>query len=270
MQEWKQALLRNERRVGWFIFAFAPVCWALVLLLGEHPKHWLWPLPFSVGAFVLLQVWCRSQRQAMLREVPLPQLLKRRLRERYPLLSGKDCDLVERGLRQFFLACLRSRGKFVAMPSRVVDSMWQGFAAQDAAYRDWCMLAFGDALPYAPAEALGHKERHNDGLRRAWYWACRDEVINPKEPSRLPLLFALDSKLKIENGFRYLAQRDDAPGYGKTAADAGDVLYFGSDFSDGAFSGDADHFGGAAGSDASGDAGGDSDSGADGGGDGGD
>ena len=57
----------------------------------------------------------------------LPQFLKRKLRETYPHLSGKDCDLVERGLRQFFLACLRSNCRFVAMPSRAVDAIWHEF-----------------------------------------------------------------------------------------------------------------------------------------------
>ncbi|MBC7548123.1 MAG: hypothetical protein H7224_05700, partial [Polaromonas sp.] len=46
-----------------------------------------------------------------------------------------------------------------------------------------------------PAEALGQKADRNDGLRRAWFLACRDEAINPEASTRLPLLFALDAKL---------------------------------------------------------------------------
>ena len=264
MQDWKLGLLKNHRIAGWIMLGFPLLWWAAALVLGAHPKHWLWPVPLGLGAFVLLQYWCRSQRELLVRELPIAQLLKHRLRTVYPTLSGKDCDLVESALRQFFLACLRSRTKHVAMPSRVVDCLWKEFVAQSDAYRDWCALALGTDLIYQPPEALGPKAKNNDGLRRAWYWACRDEAINPKEPRRLPLLFALDAKLQIENGFRYLAQRDDPPGFGKGAAAAAvgsGVAYYGTDFSDDAFSGDADHFGGVSGYAAGSDGGGDSDGG---------
>ena len=41
-----------------------------------------------------------------------------------------------------------------------------------------------------------------DGIKRAWRLACAREGINPKTPSRLPLLFAIDG-VGIANGFRY-------------------------------------------------------------------
>jgi hypothetical protein len=43
----------------------------------------------------------------------------------------------------------------------------------------------------------------DDGLRRAWWFACKEEDIDPKQASRLPLLFALDGALKVANGFLY-------------------------------------------------------------------
>jgi hypothetical protein len=102
------------------------------------------------------------------------------------------------------MACVRSKGKFVAMPSRVVDSMWHEFILHTRAYREWCDLVLGRFMDHVPAEVLGRKAPNNDGLRRAWYWACRDEAIKPRSPSRLPLLFALDAKLAIPGGFHYL------------------------------------------------------------------
>ena len=171
-----------------------------------------------VGA-AILAIWSRWQREIAVREAALPQYLKRKLRETYPQLTGKDCDLVERGLRQFFLACLRSNGRFVAMPSRVVDAMWHEFILHTRSYRDWCELVLGRFLHHTPAEVLGPQAATNDGLRRAWYWACRDESIDPKAPTRLPLLFALDSKLRIAERVclparlrRHPARRRGAPG----------------------------------------------------------
>jgi hypothetical protein len=183
---------------------------------------------------------------------PIPQFLQRKLREAYPHLRAKDTALVERGLRQFFLACLRSRKQFVAMPSRAVDAMWREFILHTKAYRDWCDLSLGYILHHTPAEALSGKAKSNDGLRRAWYWACRDEAIKPGNASRLPLLFALDAKLEIANGFRYAADCSQF----KTQDAQGNVTYCGGDFSSDSFSGDADGFGGMDSSDAGGDGGG--------------
>jgi hypothetical protein len=207
-----------------------------------------------VVILVLWSVWVRWQRERAVREAVLPQFLKRKLRETYPQLSGKDCDLVERGLRQFFWACLRSNRKFVAMPSKAVDAMWHEFILHTRAYRDWCDLTLGWFLHHTPAEALGPAAKGNDGLRRAWYWACRDESINPRQPTRLPLLFALDAKLEIAGGFRYQPDCRDIRRKSDQGGDGSGGTYCATDFSDGSHSGDADGLGGV---DGSGDGGGD-------------
>jgi hypothetical protein len=184
----------------------------------------------------------------------------------YPQLSDKDVYLVERGLRQFFLACLRSRKAFVAMPSKAADAMWHEFILHTQAYKDWCELALGWFLHHTPAEALGQRARSNDGLRRAWYWACRDEAINPKAPSRLPLLFALDTKLNIAGGFSYQADCRDIRRKSEAGGAGGSGVYCGASFSDDSYSGDAGGFGGLeSGSDSSSESGGDMGSSSDGG-----
>ncbi|TAG33477.1 MAG: hypothetical protein EAZ34_07480 [Polaromonas sp.] len=223
---------------------FAGGC--LVLAAGWAGWHIPKGLPTALlGLFALLclgAVWATYERQRLVREAPLPHFLKRKLRQAYPHLSQRDAELVERGLRQFFLACLRSRGKFVAMPSRVVDSMWHEFILHTAAYRNWCTLVLGRFMDHMPAEAMRKPASHarvNDGLRRAWYWACRDESIRPREPSRLPLLFALDAKLGITNGFHYQPDCRRLAGDGSSSG-----AHCGESFSDGSYSGDADHFGG--------------------------
>jgi hypothetical protein len=267
MQSLTRSLLRHEFKLTLALLAAALLAFGVALTGAARPSlSSAWPAAAAVVVFLLLKTWCRWQRERLLRELPLPQFLKRKLRETYPHLSGKDCDLVERGLRQFFIACLRSRKQFVAMPSRVVDSMWHEFILHTQAYQQWCELTLGWFLHHTPAEVLGARATNNDGLRRAWYWACRDEAIQPKSPSRLPLLFALDAKLQIENGYHYQADCRDIQRKSEAGGDGAGV-YCGSSFSDGSFSGDADGFGGADSADASA---GDSDSGSsDGGGCGG-
>ena len=223
--------------------------WVLVLIglfAGLWRMRWPWALYLiaTVAAVAVIIQWTNAVRERFVREAALPQFLKRKLRQTYPHLSPKDCELVERGLRQFFMACMRSRKQFVAMPSRAVDAMWHEFILHTEAYKAWCERSLGFFLHHTPAEALGTQATRNDGLRRAWYWACKDEGIHPKAPTRLPLLFALDAKLAIANGFHYLpdcgdiAKRNDAGGDGSGS-------YCGTHFSDGSYSGSADDFGGA-------------------------
>lgn len=144
------------------------------------------------------------------------------------------------------------------MPSRAVDAMWHEFILHTRAYRDWCELTLGWFLHHTPAEVLGAQAGGNDGLRRAWYWACRDEAIQPRRPTRLPLLFALDAKLGIANGFHYVPDCRDIRRKSDRGGD-GSSSYCGTDFSAGSYSGDAGGFGGSeSASDGSGGWGGDS------------
>jgi hypothetical protein len=237
---WQAALLRFGRPA---LMALAAAVLVVAYSAFRGLRLWFPAILAICFASVALHVWMRWRRERFIREAPLPQFLKRKLRETYPHLTQKDAALVERGLRQFFLACLRSERRFVSMPSRVVDSMWHEFILHTQAYRDWCTLAMGRFLHHTPSEVLGANATHNDGLRRAWYWACRDETIQPRQPTRLPLLFALDTKLAIANGFHYVPDCGGLPG----ARDAdGHPVHCATSFGDGSSSGDGDGFGGEA------------------------
>jgi len=90
-----------------------------------------------------------------------------------------------------------------------------------------------------------------------WFWACKEESIDPRHPSRLPLLFALDRKFAIPGGFDYV------PDCREIDRQSGSDAYCGTSFGGGDGGGDApgdtDSFGGAdssAGGDSGGDGGG--------------
>ncbi|MBB6558320.1 hypothetical protein HNP48_000984 [Acidovorax soli] len=236
-------------RYGSNVVQLAVAVWVLAFIAAFagllHP-NWRWGvyLVCTVVVTAMVVQWTRSVRERYIREAKLPAYLKRKLRETYPHLSQKDCELVERGLRQFFMACMRSRKQFVAMPSKAVDTLWHEFILHTQAYKTWCHNALGFFLHHTPAEALGAKARNNDGLRRAWFWACKEEAINPKAPSRLPLLFALDAKMAIAGGFTYVP--DCSSILAKNAAGGdGSGTYCGTSFSDGSHSGSSGDFGGA-------------------------
>ena len=195
----------------------------------------------AVALVKSLSAWEQSLRRQFVRDAALPRFLVDRLLAAYPTLKAGDAELVLRGLRQFFMAHLRSDRKFVGMPSKVVDTAWHEFILHTRAYEAWCGSAFGALLHHTPAEAMGgNNVKRNDGLRRTWYWACKEESINPRAPTRLPLLFALDKKFGIEGGYRYEANCGSIGRASDSNTHCGSVF---SDSSSGA-SGDADGFGG--------------------------
>ena len=188
-----------------------------------------------------LSAWEQSLRRQFVRDAALPKFLVDKLIAAHPQLKHGDADLVLRGLRQFFMAHLRSGRQFVGMPSKVVDTAWHEFILHTQAYQLWCESAFGKLLHHTPAEVLKSNDtKRNDGLRRTWYWACKEESIDPRNPSRLPLLFALDKKFGITGGFVYEANCESIN------RASGSDTHCGSDFSssDGGASGDSGGFGG--------------------------
>ena len=213
-------------------------------------------------ALVVIGVKLRDARRAeFIRHYAFPKGLIDKLQQRRPGLPAKDGQLVARALRHFFLAHLQSGRQFVAMPSQVADDLWHEFILYTRHYELFCQRAFGRFMHHTPAIALGAAQHDNAGLRRTWWQCCREENINPRKPTRLPLLFALDTKLGIEGGFHY------EPDCAALRAGGDGSVYCGGDFaggSGGGAGGGGGNDGFSFGSDAS-----DGGGGADGGGDGG-
>jgi hypothetical protein len=203
--------------------------------------------------YAVSQALKRARRGDFIRRYTLPQGLFEKLRQHHPHLSTKDCQLVAQALRQFFLAYLASGKQPVSMPSQVVDQLWHEFILHTRNYADFCRQAFGTFMHHTPAVAMGGDKRSNTGLRRCWWHCCRAENIHPRQPTRLPLLFAIDAKLKIEGGLRYV------PDCGPLRAQSGEggvtIIHCGGDFSDASFDGGTEGLGDAGG-DGSGDGGG--------------
>lgn len=204
----------------------------------------------AVAMLVALSRWQRSSRARHIEIAPLPRHLRADVLLRYPELGPVQLDDIERGLRQFFQCHLRAR-RFVSMPSRAVDTLWHAFILDTRAYQRFCRQAFGSFLYHSPAQTLGQDARRNDGLRRSWFHSCRLEGIDPRAPTALPLLFALDGRLAIADGFRYVP---DCRSIDQAAASG---VHCGSSFGDGTASGDASGFGGEDGGSSGGDGDGD-------------
>lgn len=205
--------------------------------------------------YALSQRMAYARRERFIRDFRFPPGLYAKLQARRPALGRKECELVAKGLRQFFLCYLASGRRFVSMPSQVADDLWHEFILYTRHYDAFCQRAFGRMLHHTPAVVLqGGAAQSNAGLRRTWAQACREENIDPRRPTRLPLLFALDGKLGIDDGFRYVP---DCQGVRRAAGDAGGTtIHCGGDFSDSGIDGGTEGFGGDADGGGGGDGGG--------------
>src|SRR5882724_1809750 len=138
-------------------------------------------LPIGVAAVALVAgyaIWhssVRARRADFIRVYTLPKGLFDRLKKKRPHLTDKDCSLVARGLRQFFLSYLNSGRRFVSMPSQAVDDLWHELILYTREYESFCRKAFGGFLHHSPAVVLGTGDAVNLGLRRAWWQACKEE-----------------------------------------------------------------------------------------------
>lgn len=158
-----------------------------------------------IGLTILWSHWRKLARAELIRTYTLPRGLLDKLAKKRPSLALKDRQLVARALRQFFLAYLKSGYQFVSMPSQLADDLWHEFILYTREYEAFCKAAFGRYLHHTPAIVLGGEQQSNAGLRRVWWYACLEENINPRRATRLPLLFAIDGKFGIEDGFKYAA-----------------------------------------------------------------
>ncbi|GGC95610.1 glycine-rich domain-containing protein [Undibacterium terreum] len=179
----------------------------------------------GIFLFVFWSRWRSAARADYIRTYMFPPGLLDTLIKLRPELSLKDRQLVARALRQYFLVYLKSGYQHISMPSQVVDDLWHEFILYTKNYELFCRKAFGRFMHHTPAAVLGQSRRNNDGLRRTWWFACLEENINPRKATRLPLLFALDGKWNLADGFRY------EPDCSALRKNGDGTVYCGGDFS---------------------------------------
>ena len=185
-------------------------------------------------------LWRRGMRTEFIRSYTFPRGLFDKLQAKRPELDLKQMELVARALRQFFLAHLCSGRKFVSMPSQVTDDLWHEFILYTRNYNEFCRRAFGRFMHHTPAVVLGADRQNNAGLRRAWWYSCKEENIDPAKPTRLPLLFAIDAKLGIHDGFVYTPDCRKL----RESESGSQQVHCGADFSRSSADGTTDGFGG--------------------------
>lgn len=153
-----------------------------------------------------LALWLKAagrRRARYLANFDFAALLDRRLAKRRPELDAAQRRSVLEGLREWFAVCQAARGRKVSMPSQAVDDAWHEFILFTRNYQRFCRQALGRFLHHVPAEAMDSPTQASEGLKRTWRLACRRAKIDPRAPTALPALFAIDGALGLADGFRY-------------------------------------------------------------------
>ena len=107
-------------------------------------------------------------------------------------------------LREYFHLCRKAGKRLLSMPSQVVDVAWHEFILFTRNYQVFCQSALGRFLHHTPAEAMATPTTASEGIRRTWRLACLRGGIDPKAATAVPLLFAIDGRLGIPDGFDYV------------------------------------------------------------------
>lgn len=146
----------------------------------------------------------RQARERFIDEYQFPPGIAQRVRKRYPHLTDPQIELVFRALRDYFQLCRKARRRLLAMPSQVVDVAWHEFILFTRNYQGFCRRALGRFLHHTPTEAMPDRTVASEGIKRTWRLACLRDGIDPKAATAVPLLFAIDRQLGIDDGFHYV------------------------------------------------------------------
>ncbi|MDP5129918.1 MAG: hypothetical protein NWQ54_03480 [Paraglaciecola sp.] len=168
--------------------------------------HFIYFLLLGAGVILGYKIYAlnkKSKRLTLIEQYSFPLSISTKVGEQYPQLSQSDLRLVIKGLREYFHVCNLAGRKPVSMPSQVIDVAWHEFILFTRQYDQFCSKAFGRFLHHTPAEAMKSPTMAQKGIKTAWRFACQREGLPPKQASRLPLLFAIDAKLNIRDGFHY-------------------------------------------------------------------
>lgn len=166
----------------------------------------------TVLAYNWVSLLTERRREHYLRKFLFPVSLLVELKTVYPELSRKDFDLACHALRQFLSVHRASGFKAMGLPSRVVSDLWKAFSADTFVYDAFCRKAFGRFIrpkavsPYPEKDSIEEEE-----LGRTWHLCCEQEGVYRSSPSRLPLLFAIDTKLRIPGAIEYQLERPPEP-----------------------------------------------------------
>lgn len=122
---------------------------------------------------------------------PMPPQLWRNQEFRHERLTLAQKQLIEAGLRDFFILHALFPKRPLAMPSKMVDKLWHAFILDTQPYQTYCKHAFGSTFHHIPDYGFSDKGKNIQLF--TWQSACRLQGIRPARPDTMPRLFGVDS-----------------------------------------------------------------------------
>jgi hypothetical protein len=142
----------------------------------------------GVGAINRYLSWVHFRRIKFVRGYEFPSSVRLHLINAYPSLSNDAINAILDALKDYISICRYKGNRFVAMPSKFVDSAWHGFVLATEEYQTFCKHSIGRFLHHHP---LGSKKQYDQfGVARAFVGAIE---LSDLDDDQLPILFTIDS-----------------------------------------------------------------------------
>lgn len=132
-----------------------------------------------------------------------PERAMRKIAEKYGF-DENQMKLVSDGLKEFFIINFFSRGITVAMPSVVVNDLWQEFILHTTMYRGFCDFCFGRYLDSMPSDD-GTLKNSDHTLKRAWNTSCEMSGNTSRSANKASNLFTVDYQLGVTSSNNIIA-----------------------------------------------------------------
>jgi hypothetical protein len=210
-----------------FLFAFIPLSIIPTSILFYSPsKHFL-VFALAMACFFFAYIMAikfaenktRKARLEYIKAYKFPNIVCKKFLGEHKYLSIEQAEQVAEALKQFFMAYAlcndggkKPKDGFM-MPSRIADELWHQFMLDSANYEKFCKTAYGKMLHHKPgADNGGNKNlRFMKSFPKSvnniyLYMEKLKEYGEHKSINGIPLLFAIDSYLKIDKGFYYDVQ----------------------------------------------------------------
>jgi hypothetical protein len=154
----------------------------------------------ALGLALAYAIWQSNrrlelERERVIRTFVFPPGVIESFRTSHPFVDTKGVQLVARALRQFFLVHSRAKSQLASMPSKAADALWHAFILDTKAYSLFCRQAFCTYFHHIPEQVNATSDELQSASWVTWRLACLEENINPARASRLPLLYAIDTKV---------------------------------------------------------------------------
>lgn len=211
----------NIYQIRIFGFMILPVHILIIIIALNNvsrTSHGVWAIALtaiSLGLSIVFYIqMTTSLKLSFIEKYQFPNIVIKKFRSEHKYLSDDDVEKVILGLKQFFYiyqddAVAPGKDGFM-MPSRIVDELWHHFMLDSANYYEFCDQAFGKTLHHKPGmDTGGNKKLHlMKEYPKSLYNTYQAVQSISKDKTHyflngVPILFALDAYLNIDNGFYY-------------------------------------------------------------------